>query len=207
MVNALAVGWRRYWFPAGGQKSAAAVRISVALTVLASLARLQGNPLLLHAAAAPRAPSHPVGVLLLLGSTPPSPTLLALAHGLALVATLALLVGWRTRTAAALALVSMLLVASFSVSFTPDWPHDLNLPLLALLALQGTQAGDVLGVDGWWRRRRGLLAPLADGFAWTQRLVQLVAALMFLAAAACKLGAGHFTLRPRARGQHQCRSR
>ncbi len=102
---------------------------------------------------------------MLLGDAPPPSAAIRAAEWLAWLATVAVLIGLRTRTAAAVSLFASLTVASWSVSFQPDWPHDNNLPLLARLALQGTRGGDVLGLDGWWRRRHGRPAPAATSWS------------------------------------------
>jgi hypothetical protein len=186
--------WQRYWFPVGGRLNAGVTRVAVATSILLMLGRLREHALIATPEHAPVGSYDPVGILLVTGDTPPPALLITIAYAVAWIATLALLAGAWTRLSAAVSLAASLVAVSFAVSFTPDWPHDNNLPLLALLALQGTRGGDVAGVDGWLRRRRGLPPPPADGYEWTPRLVQLIAALMFLAAAAFKMAHAHFTL-------------
>lgn len=182
--------WQRYWFPTGGRWNAGAARIAVATSVVFMLARLRDHALITAPEHARLETYDPAGILMLLGDTAPPPAVISIGYLLAWIAALALLAGVWTRIAAAVALASSLVVVSFTVSFTPEWPHDLNLPLLALLAVQGTRGGDVLGVDGWLRRRRGLPPPPADAYEWTPRLIQVICGLVFLAAFAFKIGHG-----------------
>ncbi|HUQ02342.1 MAG TPA: hypothetical protein VM261_07585 [Kofleriaceae bacterium] len=169
-------------------------RVAVATSILLMLGRLRNHALVATPEHAPLGSYDPVGILMLTGDASPAPVLVRAAYVVAWIATFALLAGAWTRIAAAVSLAASLLTVSYAVSFTPDWPHDNNLPLLALLALQGTRGGDVAGVDGWLRRRRGSPPPPSDGYEWTPRLVQLICALMFLAAAAFKMAHAHFTL-------------
>lgn len=186
--------WHRYWFPVGGRLNAGVTRVAVATSILLMLGRLRTHALVATPETAPHGSYEPVGILMLTGGHVPPPAVISIAYVVAWVATFALLAGAWTRIAAAVSLAASLVTVSFAVSFTPDWPHDNNLPLLALVALQGTRGGDALGFDGWRGARRGLPPPPSDGYEWTPRLVQLVTALMFLAAAAVKMAVAHFTL-------------
>ncbi len=185
--------WQRYWFPAGGRWNAGVARLAVAASAALMLVRVRNHGLVTAPQDAPLDSYDAAGVLLLAGDVPPPAAIITACYALAWLGALGLLVGAWTRFSAAVALVASLVVVSFTVSFTPDWPHDNNLPLLALVAVQGTRGGDVAGVDGWLRRRRGLPPPPANAYEWTPRLVQLVCALVFLSAFASKLGHGRGT--------------
>jgi len=187
--------WQRYWFPDGGRINAAMARLAVATSVWMTLDHLADAPLVMHPERAVDAAYHPVGILLLTCGKVPAAGLIDVAAVVARIATVALFVGVWTRTAAAVSLIASLTFACWAVSFQPNWGHDNTFPMLALVALQGTRGGDVLGFDGWWRRRRGLPPLPPNVFEWNPRLIQLAAGLVFLSAAMFKLGASHFTLR------------
>ena len=67
---------------------------------------------------------------------------------------------------------------------------------IAMLALQGARAGDVLSID-WLARKLRKLPPrdVPRGYQWSLRLVQLAVALMFFSGMFHKIIHGHFTLR------------
>jgi hypothetical protein len=180
--------WQRYWFRAGGPISPAIVRIAIATSVLWMLWRLRdgyaGSP-----DVSPHALYHPIGILRLVPGEPGSATF-TVVWGVAWAATLAMLVGLRSRTATALSFVAALVIASYEYSFAPSWSHDNNAPLLAQLAFLGARGGDAWSVDAWWRRRRGGAPPADAAYAWSVLLVQLAIGLMMASAAYTKLAAG-----------------
>jgi len=184
--------WRGYWFGEGGRSSAAIVRVAIAIAVLSSLARLATLPTLV----APVPLYRPVGIWMVLGRTPPPAGLVDLLWICAWVGTLAMLVGWRTRTATAISFVAASSLAALSFSGTLTWSHQYNVVLIAQAAFLGARGGDVLSVDALVRRRRGL-PPLdiPGGYQWSLRLVQLAVALMFAGAFFHKIASGHGTLR------------
>ncbi|MBK7535949.1 MAG: hypothetical protein IPI49_11420 [Myxococcales bacterium] len=111
------------------------------------------------------------------------------------VATVAMLVGWRTRASVVVSWLAAASLASYQVSFTASWSHHNNLPLLAQLAFFGARGGDTWSLDAWRRRRRG--SPPLDlpgGYQWSLRLVQIAVGLMFFSAAMAKWFFGDFTL-------------
>jgi hypothetical protein len=193
--------WRRYWFgdtAAGGtgapsaQLSVAVLRIAIATSVLMTLWRLgsgyAGDP-----ASAPHSIYRAVGILRLYPGEP-GPAAIEVLRVIAWVATLAMLVGFRSRVATAVSLVSALALASYGAAFTPTWSHDHNAPFLAQIAFLGAHGGDALSVDAWLRRRRGLPPPAGHAYQWSVRLVQLAVAVMFASGAIMKLVAGKGTL-------------
>jgi hypothetical protein len=182
--------WQRYWFPDGGRINAGVARIAVAMSVLMMLGRVAAHASVASPADAPLGSYNPAGILMLLGDTPPPAIVITLAYIVAWLATLALLAGAWTRIAAAVSLVTSLVVLSWDVSFTAEWPHDNNLPLFALIAMQATRGGDVFGVDGILRRRRGEPPPPSNSYEFTPRLVQMICGLVFLSAFAFKIGHG-----------------
>jgi len=184
--------WQRYWFADGGRFAAAVVRIAIATAVLLSLSRLASLPTLV----APAPLYRPVGIWMVLGHTPPPAGVVDLLWICAWVGTVAMLVGWRTRTATAISFVAASSLAALSFSGSLTWSHQYNVVLIAQAAFLGARGGDVLGIDALVRRRRGL-PPLdvPGGYQWSLRLVQLAVALMFAGAFFHKFASGHGTLR------------
>lgn len=183
--------WQRYWYAEGGRTTVAIVRIGIAIAVAMSLWRLW------HLSPLVAAPSvyRPVGVWMLLGDHPPPHALVALLWGLAVSGTLAMLVGLWSRAATAVSFGAAVALASLSFSGTLTWSHQYNVVFLAQLAFLGARGGDALSVDAWWRRARGLPAVhVPRGYQWSIRLVTLAVGLMFVSAAAIKLGNARFTL-------------
>lgn len=192
--------WQRYWFAPGGRYSAAAVRIAIALSVLWTLSRMTAEGYVAEPHTAPLALYRPLGVLLLLGSSPPPFWLIEGMKWVGLAATLAMLVGWRTRAATVVSWVCVGGLACFEVAFSAGWSHHNNLPFLAQLAFFGARGGDVWSVDAWLGRRRaaGRGGPFVDdvpgGYQWSLRLVQIAVALMFFSASLSKWHFGGFSL-------------
>jgi len=184
--------WQRYWFADGGRHALAIVRVAVALSVIASLVRLVTDPTLV----APEGLYRPVGIWMLLGSSPPPAFLITLLMIVAWVATIAMLLGLVTRASTALSFVAGVALAAVSHSHSAHWSHVYNVVFLAQLALLGARAGDALSLDALIRRWRGLpQLNLPRAYQWSLRLVQLAVALMFVGAVFHKLAHGHFTLR------------
>ncbi len=183
--------WQRYWFADSGRFAAAVVRIAIAAAVLMSLTRLMSLPSLV----APAPLYRSIGIWMLLGHTPPPAALVDLLWICAWAGTLAMLVGWRTRTATIVSFVAASSLAALSFSGSAAWSHQYNVVLIAQAAFLGARGGDVLSVDAAVRSRRGL-PPLdiAGGYQWSLRLVQLSVALMFAGALFYKLASGLGTL-------------
>lgn len=186
------LAWRRwcgYWIAPGGQLSAAVIRVAVAVSLLWTLERIGA-----HAARAESARYYARGLWLLWPGRPGA-ELLALLLPVAQVATLAMLVGFRTRAAHAVSFVATLALATHEVSGMPTWTHQHVPPLLASLALLGARTGDVLSVDAWLARSRGrAVAPPPAGYQWAVRGAQLAVASVFFVAGACKLYQGGWSL-------------
>jgi hypothetical protein len=182
--------WQRYWYRAGGRYAAAAVRIAIGVSILWMLWRLRGGqggtP-----EAAPDELYRPIGILKLLPWRPGDATF-AVLWPVAWLSTLAMLAGVWSRAATAVSFVAGLAIASYEYSFLPTWSHDNNPQLLAQLAFLGARGGDAWSIDAWWRRRRGLAAPVPDDhpYLWSVLLVQLAVALVMANAAFYKLHAG-----------------
>jgi hypothetical protein len=187
--------WRRYWFAPGGLHGAAAVRIAIALSVLWTVSRLTSGAYIADPGIAPTALYRPIGVLMLLGETPPPAWLISALSSLAWISTIAMLFGWQARAATVLSWIGAVSLACYEGSFTAMWSHHNNLPFLAQLAFFGARGGDAWSVDAWWRRRRGM-APVEVpcGYQWSLRLVQFAVGLMFFSAAMAKWFFGRFTL-------------
>jgi hypothetical protein len=186
--------WQRYWFAEGGRMSAAIVRMALATAVLLTLQRL-GT---LSTVQIPGPPElyRPVGIWMLFGYLVPPAGVVTALWGLAIGATILMLVGLSSRASTAISFVASLALVSASFSSSASWSHQYNVVFLAQLAFLGARGGDVLSLDALIRRRRGL--PLHDvprGYQWSLRLVQLAVALMFVGAAFHKMLHAQFTLR------------
>ncbi len=189
LARALWRRWSVYWIAPGGQRSAAVVRIAVAISLLWALQRIAG-----HAARADSARYFARGIWLLWPERPAA-TLLAALMPIAQLATIAMLVGFRTRIAHALSFVATLALATHEVSGMPTWTHQHVPPLLASLALLGARTGDALSIDAWLARRRGAaIVPPPSGYQWSVRGAQLAVASVFFVAGVCKLYQGGWTL-------------
>lgn len=183
--------WQRYWFADGGRTSVAILRIAIATSVLASLARLD-NPVSTSSASLYR----PVGIWMLLGHIAPPAIVVDGLWVIAWVSTALMLVGFRARTTTAVSFVSAVALASLSFAASRTWSHQYNVVFLAQLAFLGARCGDTLSLDALLRQRRGLPAiDMAGAYQWSVRLVQLAVALMFAGACFHKIAHGHFTLR------------
>lgn len=193
-VSSLRVGgrWHRYWFGPGGRTAAAVLRIAVAVSVLWTLWRL-GSGYLRNPSAAPHDLYRPVGINRLY-QVEPSAAMLSMLWYAAWASTLAMLLGWRTRTSTVISVVTALALASYEASFGASWSHDNNAPLLAQLALLGARTGDALSVDAWLRARRGDTLPTDIAYRWPVLLVQLAIGIMMASAAVSKLASGKFSL-------------
>lgn len=184
--------WQRYWFDEGGRYALAIVRIAIAVAVLIALARISTLQVLV----APPGLYRPVGPWMLLGDAPPPGVVIDALWWLALVATMAMLVGAATRLATAISFVAAVSLAAISFSGSATWSHQYNVVFLAQLAFLGARGGDVLSLDALIRAARGLPPiDLPRAYQWSLRLVQLAVALMFAGAMFYKLLHGHFTLR------------
>lgn len=183
--------WQRYWFADGGRTSVAILRIAIAASVLATLARLEDF------FSTPSATLYrPVGIWMLLGHIAPPPAVVEALWVIAWASTVLMLVGFRARTSTVVSFVSAVALASLSFAESRTWSHQYNVVFLAQLAFLGARCGDTLSIDAWWRRRRGLPAlDIAGAYQWSVRLVQLAVALMFAGACFHKFAHGHFTLR------------
>ena len=186
--------WQRYWFADGGRVSAAFVRIAIATSVLLALERLAS--LSTVQLPGPESLYRPVGIWMLLGHTIPPDWLITTLWVLAWGGSIAMLLGVATRISTVVSFVGAVSLVSLSFASSQTWSHQYNVVFLAQLAFFGARGGDVLSVDAWLRRVRGL--PPLDvprGYQWSLRLVQLAIALMFAGAVFHKLLHGHFTLR------------
>jgi hypothetical protein len=185
--------WQRYWFADGGRTAVAILRIAIATSVLATLARLDYvmSPAPLDAEL-----YRPVGIWMLLGHIVPPPPLIQVLWILAWASTALMFLGLRARTSTIVSFVAAVALASLSFAESRTWSHQYNVVFLAQLAFLGARCGDTLSLDALWRhyRRRPAL-DVPGGYQWSVRLVQLAVALMFAGACFHKFAHGHFTLR------------
>ncbi len=161
------------------------MRVAVASSVLLTLSRISHG----HLVASPTL-YRPVGIWMLLGAHPPSPSLIDVLWVVAWVSSFAMLVGFATRLATIASFVSSVALASLVFATTTTWSHQYNIVFLAQLALFGARSGDALSVDSLIHRPE-----VTNAYQWSLRLVQLAVALMFVSAVFHKLLFGHFTLR------------
>jgi hypothetical protein len=186
--------WQRYWFAPGGRYGAAVVRAAIACSIFWTLWRLTSVGYASNPEAAPTTLYRPVGILMLLGGQAPPTWLLEGLRWGAWVATAAMFLGWRTRTATVVSWIGTVALACYEASFAATWSHHNNVPLMAQLAFFGGRGGDVWSLDAWLRRRRSLANhEIPGGYQWSLRLVQLAVALMFFSAVLSKLRFGGFT--------------
>jgi hypothetical protein len=181
--------WQRYWFAEGGRRSAAILRIAIAIAVWLTLDRLRATwstpPVY-----------RPVGVWMLFGHWRPPGAVVEVLFAVARVATFAMFVGAASRAATAVSFAAGVALASLSYAGSPTWSHQYNVVFLAQLAFLGARGGDTLSVDAWLRTVRGLLPrDVPRGYQWSVRLVQLAVALMFACAMFHKFLHGQLTLR------------
>lgn len=182
--------WQSYWFVHGGRLSAALLRVALAVSLGVTLWRLGGDPP--PAAPSPYVPLAPWPTLeATLELSPLDPRALDGIWLLAWLATGALLLGFGSRAAAAIALAAT--AALIALSPGPTAPLVDGAPLVALAAFLGARGGDTLGLDALFRRLRGR-SPLVvrEGYVWSVRLVQIAVALVpaTVALEALRAGAG-----------------
>ena len=169
----------------GGRLGCACLRIAIACSLLWTLARIHA-----HAASAESAIYYPHGIWLVVPGRP-SPELLRWITAIAWASTIALLVGAASRAMHVVSLLAVLAIATYNVSSTLTWSHQNVPPLLASIAFLGARGGDILSIDAWWRRFRGLPAyDVAGGYQWSIRLVQIAVVSIFFVAGCCKLASG-----------------
>ncbi len=186
--------WQRYWFAEGGRWSAAILRIAIATAVLLTLQRLAT----LSTVHIPGPPElyRPVGIWMVFGYLVPPELVVTILWGVAVGATIMMLLGLCSRTSTAVSFVAAVALASASFASKSTWSHQYNVVFLAQLAFLGSRSGDVLSLDAMIRRFRGLPAlDVPRGYQWSVRLVQFAIALMFAGAAFHKILHGQFTLR------------
>jgi len=186
--------WQRYWFAEGGRWSAATLRIAIATSVLLTLQRLAT----LSTVHIPGPPElyRPVGIWMVFGHLVPPDFVVTSLWGIAIGATIMMLLGLFSRASTATSFVAAVALASASFASKSTWSHQYNVVFLAQLAFLGARSGDVLSLDALIRHYRGLPPQgVPRGYQWSVRLVQFAIALMFAGAAFHKILHGHFTLR------------
>lgn len=174
--------WCRYWLEPGATWSAAALRISIATSLLWVLWRVSPTAELTTGASYYR-----IGIWQLYPGRPGA-GLVAAIEVIAWIATAAMLIGAWARVAHAISVVSMLAIATLAISDTPTWSHTDVPPLLASLAFLGARGDAVLSVDAWRRRGRG--RPVPATCHAPVRLVQVAVAGVFFVAGYCKIRSG-----------------
>jgi hypothetical protein len=159
--------WSTYWFSHGGRRSAAILRIALALVVLASIVRWGGTAV---------AHAHPAWPAL--AAFLPGPDVLEIVRAGVCFAALLMLIGLGTRAATAATALGAAALGFAQLATTGELPWRDGLPLLALLAFLGARGGDVLSLDAWRHRQTGR-PPLSvqHGYEWSLRLCQAALAL------------------------------
>jgi hypothetical protein len=175
--------WQRYWFAEGGRTAVAIVRICLAISVLLSLARIDA-----YTSPVASQVYRPVGPWMLLGHSAPPAGLVDALWIVAVVSTLAMLVGLATRASTAVSFVSAVALAALSFSASRTWSHQYNVVFIAQAAFLGARAGDTLSIDAWLRRWRGRPAiDVPRGYQWSLGLLELAVVLLCAGAAKHKL--------------------
>ena len=194
--KSIADRWNGFWFKDGGRLSLAMARMGVATAVLLSLRKLHTPDFAAALSKLPLELYAPVGILRLLGSSPPSASLLAAIQMVAWLSALAMLIGLASRLSTIVSLLTALALASFQSSFSPGWHHVYPLVFLAQIPLIFAPVGDALSVDDLLRRWRGRARRVraVGQYVWGIRLVQFAVALVFFNAFEHKLIQGGFSL-------------
>lgn len=186
-MSRLANAWRRTWFGGDARLSIEVARVAIAVAGLCAWAVAAMPSYEAFLARYPEGAYEPVGLLRLLGGTPPPAWLLEATRIAGLVALIGMLVGFATRVSMVVSALALLVLAGVVESFTDGWSHSFVPVLLVHLAFVAAPAGRALSVDAWLRRRRG--RPDANGPApvWPVLLALVAVALPFFNAVYWKL--------------------
>jgi hypothetical protein len=187
MTNRLARAWRRYWFELPwGSETLGLVRIGLGIGLLI-LHVTQFYTLLGLDLRGPR--FHfidPIWYFELLGVQSMSPVMNWVTFVLLMAATLAMTLGYRTRTAIVLLLVCIAYLKGARDSAAGDVHHRYLMWVHALVFLALSSAGRVLAVDS--RKSAVDAAPIATWqSSWPLRAMQTYVAFFYFASAVAKL--------------------
>ena len=184
-MQRLLTGWSTFWFAPTDARTLAAMRISLAVLLLASHALMFPDLVLLFSDAGPVTTEavlegvNYVRWTYLDGQTEPG-VLLAL-HGLAMLPMVGLLVGWQSRWMALLVLLVQIAIHHRAPWAQHGGDRVLRISTLALLL---APCGAAWSVDAWRARRRaaargeGPSSPLVP--VTTHRLVQIQTCIVYL---------------------------
>lgn len=187
----ISAAWGRYWFASDGRISIEVIRIALALGALMTWHRAVAPSYQRLVDLVSMRAYHPFGVMRLLGESPPPVPVLEACKWLALIASLAMLVGLASRISTLVSLLAMLVVVGMRESFSTPWHHSYTPILAAHLAFVLAPSGRMMSVDALLRRWRGLPGRAATPQpAWPALLVQLVVAIPYASAATAKLMKG-----------------
>jgi len=180
----LAARWDRFWFAPAPAADLAITRIVFAAGVF--LYYLPGG---LHRyGEVPRGFFEPSALFYYLGLPVLDGANLAAIEAVWLLAWLALVLGFFTRSAAVAACLGSLYLLGLKNSF-PRMSFHSDIPTVFIAAiLAGARAGDVLSLDAWLARRRGRPIALRPGeYGWPRQLACVFLAWMFFAAGVAKV--------------------
>ena len=172
--------WASYWFGRQGYLSVEVARMGLALAYLLSHLWHPFGAADAFFASHPESIYDPKGILLLWES-PPSELLTTIIGQVAIWSPVFLLIGFQTRKAIWVVLLSNLFVRTLGESYYVVWSHGYNVIFLAHLAFLFAPVGQRWSVDAWWRQRKGKPMYIRNGY-WAVLLAQWAVALMFVSA-------------------------
>jgi hypothetical protein len=188
--------WNTYWFGATAPYSTAVVRIAVVASLLINPPYLSDYHtfLSIHAGAT----YYPKGLLILLGSTPPSAAVCESIKVLATISSWLALLGLATRLSLAVSFICHAILTAVMFAFMPTWSHGHNVILMALAPLPFTASNRVFALDAVvrslaWPKVLNQSAT-ATPTRWAVLLSQYAVAFMFADAAFHKLAVPNFGL-------------
>ena len=184
-MRTVAKAWDRFWFEPQATSSLAVFRIAIgAITFAWTLSLLPDLGAFFSAhGIEPSPPAHPPagwwGVLNIF----PSYTVVLVLYGLLLVASVCLVVGYRTRLASVLAFVAIM---SFQHRSTSIWNSGDDLLRIMMFFLMFAPAGASLSLDRL-RTARARFWEFPARAPWALRLVQIQISVVYLSAVWVKL--------------------
>jgi hypothetical protein len=184
--DALLARWDKFWFTRVPLLRLAAFRVAVAWLCLYDA--FLYDPSELVAGGDPAEPTwHPLLAFQLLGVGPPAAATTAVLVVAYRIAVLAVLVGFRTRTACLMLAVIAFWQGGVFYSLTKV-RHDRVALCFATFALAAAPCGARLSIDAWRRHRSGRSAPIESPMAgWPIRLTQATIVIGYCGAGLSKL--------------------
>ena len=184
-MRRISTWWQRFWFEPQPTSSLAILRIVMGALVFAWALSLVPDFRTFFSSHGiePIPPVHePLGVWGVLNSAPAYGVALGL-FGVLVVASLALMVGYRTRLASVLVFVA---VVSFEHRAPSIWNSGDGLLRIVCFFLMFAPAGEALSVDRW-RRARDRFWEFPARAPWALRLIQIQVSVVYLSAVWFKL--------------------